>query len=225
MIQTNESALIKVWDLPTRIFHWLLVCLFSFLVISGELGNDWMRWHMLAGYSLSGMILFRIFWGFVGTHHARFSNFVRTPRTTITYLLNMIKGEEKHYAGHNPAGAIMVLLLLIALTLQALTGLVTTDDVLWNGPFYNWVPDDIAELGGSIHRLLEVGLKLMVAAHIVAIIVHKFHFKEPLIAAMIHGRKPLPLVGVAQIDTRDSMLVIGMVVSVGWVGWLWSLPI
>ncbi|SEF56939.1 cytochrome b/b6 domain-containing protein [Vibrio hangzhouensis] len=224
-MENNPHSLTKVWDVPTRIFHWALVCLFLFLIVSGEIGNDWMRMHMLAGYLLSGLILFRFIWGVVGSYHARFSNFVRSPRQALHYLQKVVKGHANHYAGHNPAGAIMVIAMIVGLGIQALTGLVTTDDILWNGPLYHLVSADLREFGGTIHRLLEVGLKIIVALHVIAVLIHKFLLKEPLIAAMVHGRKPLPPIEKIVIEVRISLLIFAVVVSAGWVIWLWSLPI
>ena len=211
--------------MPTRIFHWLLVSLFIFLVVSAEIGGQLMRWHILSGCLLSGLILFRIIWGFCGSHHARFANFVRSPEVTLIYLRDLIRGNADSYAGHNPAGAIMVLLLLIALLIQALSGLVNSDDILWSGQFYRWVPDSIADFGGMIHYLLESGLKLLVITHILAVLVHQFYFKEPLIGAMFHGHKPLPAKHTIEISTRPKVLVAGLIITFIWVGWLWLLPL
>ena len=225
MTHTNDEVMVKIWDLPTRMFHWLLAGLFLFLVISGEQGSEWMPWHMRAGYVLSGLLLFRILWGFVGSHHARFVNFVRPPHASLRYLVEVLRGEAHQYPGHNPAGAMMVLALLLALGIQALTGLVTTDDVLWNGPLYSWVSEHIAEFGGSVHRALEVGLKVLVLVHVGSVLFHKFRFKEPLISAMLHGRKPLP--SAAAVDTSASPVwaIVGLACAAGWIGWLWLLPI
>jgi cytochrome b len=224
-METNPNSLSKVWDVPTRVFHWALVCLFLFLIVSGEVGNDWMRMHMLAGYLLSGLILFRLIWGVAGSYHARFTNFVRSPRKTLHYLQQLVKGQPNHYAGHNPAGAVMVIALIVGLSIQALTGLVTTDDILWNGPFYPIANEDLRELGGTIHRLLESGLKFIVSLHIIAVLIHKFVLKEPLIAAMVHGRKPLPPMEKIKVEVRISVLILAIAVSAAWVAWLWSLPI
>ncbi len=224
-MKSNHRPLVKVWDLPTRLFHWTLVTLFLFLVISGELGGQLMRWHILSGCLLSGLIIFRVIWGILGSYHARFINFVRSPNVALMYLLALFKGNAGVYMGHNPAGAIMVLLLLIALCLQALTGLVTTDDVLWSGPLYSWVNEAIAEWGAAIHHALEVILKLLVIVHILSVLVHEFYFKDPIVGAMIHGYKVVPQDHKVEANRHNRALILGLVVSGAWVMWLWSLPL
>ena len=112
----------------------------------------------------------------------------------------------------------MVLILLAALGIQALSGLVTTDDVLWNGPLYDSVSDELAELGSTIHHFMETGLKILVAVHIIAVLFHTFKLKEPLISAMFHGRKP---VRTAQepVKVRYWLLAVVLVIAGGWFAW------
>lgn len=217
---------VRVWDLPTRLFHWLTASLFMFLIATGENG-DWLERHMQAGYLLSGLILFRLLWGFVGSYHARFWNFVRSPLVAARYLWQMLKGNTQHYAGHNPAGAIMVVVFLFALLLQALTGLVTSDDIFWEGPLYNSVPESVAELGASIHRSLGELLPFLVLVHVIAVLYHRFRFKDPLIGAMIHGRKPAASeVAIEQYDGISlPKLVVSLLLIAGWLSWLFSRPL
>lgn len=105
--QPTELTHLRVWDLPVRIFHWLLVILFAAAYITHVLGTDYFIYHLWSGYAMLVLVSFRILWGFVGSYHARFSNFVRNPIATIKYAFSIFKKNDKHYAGHNPLGALI----------------------------------------------------------------------------------------------------------------------
>lgn len=117
MTTSNE---IKVWDPLVRIFHWTLVAAFTIAYLSED---DWEDIHVLAGYTVAGLVIFRLVWGFIGPKHARFSDFVFSPSTVIAYLKDMVAFRAKRYIGHNPAGGVMVLALLISLAATTLTGM------------------------------------------------------------------------------------------------------
>lgn len=221
---TSEKS-IRVWDLPTRLFHWTTAGLFFFLILTGD-QTDWLQWHMQAGYLLSGLILFRILWGLTGSYHSRFRNFVASPLKSIRYLSHLAKGSAEHYQGHNPAGAIMVICLLVALLLQVASGLVTTDDILWEGPLYNSVSEEVAELGASIHHRLGTLLQWFVLLHIIAVLYHRFRLKDPLIGAMVHGRKSAASDEVEYYDGISlPKLVVTLALAGAWVGWLFNQPL
>lgn len=224
-MKPGNSPSTKVWDLPTRLWHWSLASLFVFLIVSAELGGQLMRYHILSGCLLSGLIIFRVIWGFGGGHHARFSYFVRTPKVVLKYLQGVIQGKPSAYLGHNPAGAIMVLVLILTLSVQTISGLVTTDDILWSGPLYRWANDNIAELGRAIHNTLGIALKVLVALHILAVLVHQYYLKEPIVGAMLHGYKPLSNTNKPEADKHYLTLGFALSLSGLWVAWLWSLPL
>ncbi len=224
-MKSDHTKGIKVWDLPTRIWHFLVAGLFLFLLVSGELGGQLMRYHILSGCLLSGLILFRLVWGFFGSHHARFKHFVRSPKVVLNYARDLVQGNAIHYLGHNPLGAIMVVLIIIGFGLQALSGLVTSDDVLWNGPLYSWANEDIADWGRTIHHTLEIVLKVLVIVHILAVFVHQYYFKDPIIGAMVHGYKPLSNAHKAQVNQHNIALAAALLITGIWVAWLWSLPL
>lgn len=182
------NSMIKVWDIPTRLFHWILVALFIFLIVSGE-SDDLMEFHFYAGYILAGLILFRVIWGFLGTRYARFSSFRLNPLEAISYTKGLIKSEHTSHYGHTPAGSFMVVLLLLMLVVQVLTGMMSTDDIIWNGPLYSYVDDDTAGLAGEVHEIIQLLLQIMVGVHVLAIIIYKIKFKEALVPAMLHGKK------------------------------------
>lgn len=225
MSQLDVKPMVKVWDLPVRLFHWSLVGLFLFLIVSGDLGDDLIEWHFYAGYLLSGLILFRVLWGLVGSHHARFVTFVRHPLYTLRYTLRMLKGDPEHHYGHNPAGGMMVIALLLMLSLQFATGLVTSDDVIWDGPFYSSVSEELAELGGELHHQIQLILKVLVGLHILAIIFHKVCYKDALVPAMIHGKKA-NMGNAVQVKSAGLLpFTLAAVLSAGWVYYLFSLPL
>lgn len=225
MIQVAARRMINVWDLPTRIFHWTLVGLFVFLIVSGDLGDDLIEWHFYAGYLLSGLILFRVIWGVIGSRHSRFTSFVRDPITTVTYLKGMFSGKTAHHYGHNPAGGMMVIVLLILLALQVATGLVSTDDVIWDGPFYSAVSDQVAEIGGELHESIQSLLQLLVVLHVAAILFHRFKYNDHLVPAMIHGKKPDVGGAVSARNVSVVRTLIAVSFSAAWVFYLFSLPL
>ncbi len=225
MNQRVTPPMIKVWDLPVRIFHWSLVGLFVFLIISGDLGDELIEWHFYAGYLLSGLILFRLVWGLVGSQHARFTAFVRHPLETLRYSRRMLTGKAEHHYGHNPAGGMMVVVLLLLLGLQVASGLVTSDDILWDGPFYSAVSDELADLGGRVHHQLQLVLKVLVGLHILAIVFHRLAYKEKLVPAMIHGKK-VNLDGISSADRAGVLpFVLAAGLAAGWVYYLFGLPL
>src|SRR5258706_11271525 len=113
----------RVWDLPVRLFHWALAVVILFSYISGEIGGNWLEWHMYSGFTALGLVLFRVVWGFVGGYHARFANFLRGPGAGMTYLRAFLAGNFQPTVGHNPLGAVSALVLLLSVAVQAVTRL------------------------------------------------------------------------------------------------------
>lgn len=224
---SSQQQLVRVWDLPTRLFHATLIIVFIFLIVSSKLGGDWTLWHMRAGYLMAGLLIFRLCWGLVGSKNARFFTFLRSPRTTLRYIMSLFRGKPSHYTTHNPAGAIMVVIMIAAFTTQVLTGLVMSDDIFWNGPFYLQVSSELASWSSSIHRQMENFLLLLIALHIIAVLIHQFILKEPLIMAMIHGKKTVEDSATTTNSSANfslGILVLAVLLMVAVVAWLWSLP-
>jgi cytochrome b len=172
-----------VWDLPTRVFHWLLVLSIIGSYTTAKL--DLMPWHMRLGELTIGMLIFRVLWGLVGPRHARFSNFIKGPGSVLQYLKGGIKS-----VGHNPLGAGMVVLMLLLLAVQATTGLFSTDDIAYVGPYNPSVSHALAEqLTGIHHKNFNIILAAIVL-HLCAIAYYTFVKKERLVPAMFHGQKP-----------------------------------
>lgn len=177
---------VKVWDLPTRLFHWLLVAILIFQYASAEIFDNAIQWHFYSGYFCLGLILFRIVWGLVGSYYARFSQFIVTPQHAIAY---MRAKNTKHYLGHNPAGAYSVILLLSLVLTQAVTGLFISDDIFSNAPYYDVLPKAWEDAANFIHHRGFNIILAAVALHIGAIAYYKIKHKQNLLSAMISGYK------------------------------------
>jgi cytochrome b len=175
----------RVWDLPTRLFHWLLVALIGFSWWSGK--NDHVEWHLWSGYAVVGLLLFRLLWGFFGSSTARFTSFVRGPRDVIAYL----RGNWRA-TGHNPLGALSVIALLVLLVGQVGLGLFSTDeDGLVEGPLAYLISYDAAEEAADLHEDLFDVLLIFIGLHIAAVLFYALFKGKNLIGPMITGRAGL----------------------------------
>ncbi|MCH8552440.1 MAG: cytochrome b/b6 domain-containing protein [Natronospirillum sp.] len=220
---TTDKSKVAVWDLPTRLFHWLLVIglVGSFVTIS----QGWMQAHFYFGYLLTGLILFRVLWGLVGTTYARFTGFNLSVAGFFRQLRDMATGSAAPVAGHNPAGAVMVLILLLVIGLQAVSGLFYTDDVFWFGPFFFDGPNWAVNMAAWLHPRLPMLIMLLVSAHLLALIYHRFRLGERLVGAMIHGRKSdLPAAN-SRSPVQPVALMFSLLAVAGWLVYLWLQPI
>ena len=183
---------IKVWDPLVRLFHWLLVAGFFIAYLSGD---EWLTVHVWAGYLVAGLILFRLLWGFVGPRHARFSDFVVAPAQVRAYLTDMLKGRERRYLGHNPAGGLMIVALLLGLAAISLTGLALYGVEDQAGPLAGLMAgsgeftEDVLE---ELHEFFANLTLLLVAIHVAGVVWESLRHGENLVRAMITGRKRAP---------------------------------
>ncbi|MCW8847453.1 MAG: cytochrome b/b6 domain-containing protein [Sedimenticola sp.] len=180
---------IKVWDLPVRVFHWSLASCFFIAYITED---DFIALHSYAGYTIIGLILFRLIWGFVGTKHARFSDFAAPPTTVLDYIKQVIAFRAKRYVGHNPAGGAMVFALLLALSLTSLTGLATYGVEQSAGPlagFMSTLPIHIGKAAEELHEFFANFTLLLILFHLAGVFAASFQHGENLIRAMFTGRK------------------------------------
>ncbi len=175
---------ILVWDLPLRLFHWLLVVCVTGSFVSAKIGGNAMVWHGRFGLVVVGLLAFRLVWGFVGSTYARFFQFVRGPTAVAAYLRGQWHGE-----GHNPLGALSVMGMLGTLLLLVATGLFANDDIAFEGPLYALVGKDLSDRVVGIRRLVEPLIILLVVAHLAAIAFYVRIKKETLIMPMITGQK------------------------------------
>lgn len=168
---------VRVWDLPTRIFHWSLAASFLVAFVTSE--SEKLRdIHVVAGYSLAGLIGFRILWGFVGGTHSRFADFLPTPGKVVAYLKSLLAGRPQHYVGHNPAGAVAIFLLLAFGVIAAASGYAT----------YNEIGGHFME---ELHEAAANGMMALVVIHLAGVVVSSLLHQENLVAAMITGFKKL----------------------------------
>lgn len=215
---------VLVWDWPIRLSHWLMVLLFTGLIVTGKLQGDYLQYHFYLGYSLSAVIIFRLIYGLYGSHHARFSQFIRGPKEVFEYFLGLLKRQPKTHMGHNPVGALMVILLLVLITLQWFAGLFTSDEVFWFGPLNQYANDHWISIMRDIHHTLPNILLLLVGLHTLAVLYHELCLKERLILAMIHGKKSSHH-GHIEIKSPRWGVIFSMLVALAWLIWLWHLPL
>jgi cytochrome b len=173
--RNSTASLVRVWDPFVRIFHWSLVSLFILAFATGD-ETEWL--HLAAGYAIAVLILLRIIWGFVGPQHARFSDFVRTPREVTGYVRSAIRLRAPRYLGHNPAGGAMIIALLAMLIGISATGFMMTTDAFWGA---QWVED--------LHEWLVYVMLGLIALHVAGVVFTSIEHGENLVKAMITGRK------------------------------------
>jgi cytochrome b len=188
--QAVQAARVQVWDLPVRLFHWLLVIMLVFQYVTFK--ASWMTWHMYGGYTILALILFRIIWGFVGSTHARFGDFLYGPGAIFGYLRTLPRREAAKFAGHNPLGGLSVLLMLLAILVQAVTGLFSNDDVMVEGPMTQWIAKELSDKLTSIHRYNFYVVLALAGVHILAVLYYLLYKSENLVKAMFTGYKTLP---------------------------------
>lgn len=175
---------IRVWDLPTRIFHWLLVVLVVAAYVTGQMGGSMIEWHGRAGVAITGLLAFRIVWGIVGSTYARFVDFIPTPARLGVYL----RGEWTR-PGHNPLGALSVFALLGILLFQAVSGLFSNDDIAFSGPLRQLVSADTTNWLSGLHRQNYWIIIAFVALHVSAVAFYGLVKKDNLVKPMITGVK------------------------------------
>lgn len=173
-----------VWDLPTRLFHWLLVAAVAGAVVTGLQGGAMMDWHGRFGLSIVGLLAFRLVWGFFGSTYARFAQFLPTPRKLATYAKGQWRGE-----GHNPLGALSVIGILGLLLVQVATGLISNDDIAFSGPLTDLVTASVSNRMTGVHHLLANVIFVVVGLHIGAVAFYTLFKRQSLVRPMFTGWK------------------------------------
>ena len=203
MSNTSFLHRIRIWDLPTRVFHILLTLVVAGLIGTGEAGGDAMQWHFLLGYAVLVLVLFRLVWGVVGGHWSRFVNFVPSPTKLWAFVQFLRVKQASHSIGHNPLGALSVVGMLTVLLLQAVSGLMSDDEIANTGPWVALVPADWVSFATQYHgEIGKVLLILLVFLHVTTVLFYKHVKKDDLITPMLTGDKVLP----AQTpDSRDTL--------------------
>jgi len=184
---------IRVWDLPTRAFHWLLVLAVAVGALTGFLAPEWMLGlHVWAGYGLGALLLFRIVWAFFGSEYSRLRSFAFPPRAVIGHLRDLLAGRADHSIGHNPAGAAMIFGLVAVLGGIAATGLVVLGGQEKQGVLAGIVSYRLGHAAKEVHETLTILLLVMVALHVGGVVMESLRSRSNLVAAMVTGRKLVP---------------------------------
>lgn len=202
---------IRVWDLPTRLFHWSLVLCVIGLVVSGNVGGNAMVWHGRLGYAVLTLLLFRLAWGLVGGHWSRFASFLYAPSSILAYLRG--QGRPEHSVGHNPLGAFSVFALLLILLAQVGSGLFADDEIAFTGPLAGLVSGDW--VGQATHYHKKVGKFILIALvvlHLGALAFYRLVKKQNLVKPMIVGDKAVPQPAQASRDSTGTRLLALVVV-------------
>ena len=182
---------VRIWDLPTRLFHWALATCVVGLVITGNVGGDAMAWHFRFGYAVLTLVLFRLVWGVFGGYWSRWSNMPASPVRVLAYIQG--QSSTQHLAGHNPLGSWSVMALMVFLSLQVATGLVSDDEIANMGPLSSLVPGAVVSLATSWHKGWgKLILIALVVSHLLALAWYRWHKHQSLVPAMWHGDKTLP---------------------------------
>lgn len=201
-----ETTTIRVWDAPVRVFHWLMVLCFAGAYLTSE-SERWQLVHISLGYTMAGLIAFRVLWGLVGTRYARFAQFVRGPQAITRYLLSLRSAAPQHHTGHNPAGALAIVLILLAGI--ALTG---SGWANYNEVGGNWVEE--------FHEVLGNGMLLLIGVHIAGVLVSSRLHRENLARAMVTGNKPgAPSEGIARSYTWLAAVILAVVLAFWFSQW------
>lgn len=213
---------VLVWDLPLRLFHWLLVLLVFTSVVSAEIGGNAMQIHLLSGYSILTLLLFRILWGFLGGTHARFADFVRGPAAAIAYLSALRRHEASRHLGHNPAGAWSVVAMLVVLLTQAATGLFANDDISTEGPLAKLVSKALSDRITGIHDLNSSLLFVLIGLHLSAVAYYFVYKRENLVTPMLTGYKDAAT-AVGEVAQKQGKIWLAAVVLVACAGGVYIL--
>ncbi|MDX8400763.1 MAG: cytochrome b/b6 domain-containing protein [Gallionellaceae bacterium] len=190
---SKNAQSVKVWDIPTRLFHWTLVLSFALAYFSAEFHIGFI--HTWIGYFLCGLLVARVIWGFAGNQYAKFRSFVFSPQETLSYIRDLRQNKPKHYFGHNPAGALMVFALLGLLMLILLTGLLTLATIDFEGPLLlltSGVDDNTSYAIHHLHGwLIDIAL-ILIPLHVLGVAAGSIQHKENLVRAMLTGKKQAP---------------------------------
>lgn len=205
-VNAPQPRKILVWDVPVRLFHWLMVASFAGAWLTAE-SESWRLLHVTLGYTMAGLVLFRILWGLIGTRYARFSSFVRGPQAIVRYVAAILRGQPEHHVGHNPLGGLAVVALLGLTLAVAASG--------W--AVYNDIPGKWPE---KAHELAATTMLTTVCLHIAGVLFSSWLHRENLIGAMLKGRKPgLPDQGIRRPWRGVAALMLAAVAGFMWLQW------
>lgn len=207
---------VRVWDLPTRVFHWVLAASIVGSVVTAQVGGNAMVWHFRLGYLALGLLLFRLAWGFVGGRWSRFSSFAFGPSALLRYLRGQPRPGDRFEVGHSPLGALSVFALLGVLALQVGTGLFADDEIANVGPLNRYISGATAGVLTGWHKDWGAPLLLgLVVLHVAAIVFYRLARGKDLIRPMLGGDKPLPADTPASEDgLRARVVALGLALAI-----------
>lgn len=201
-----------LWDLPVRLFHWLLVALIAFSWWSGE--EHYMDWHRTSGYAILGLIVFRVLWGFLGTRTARFAGFVRGPAAVAAYMGKLGSRDAEASQGHNPLGGWSVVAMLLAIAAMVTAGLFAVDvDGFESGPLADYISFDAGRSAAEVHEVIFNVILALIALHVLAIVFYTVWKKQRLVPAMVHGKGAKGVDAAANTPVSLPKLAISVVVA------------
>jgi cytochrome b len=226
----GRPGAVRVWDLPTRVFHWVLAATVVGSVVSGKVGGNAMVWHVRFGYIVLTLLAFRFVWGLVGGYWSRFASFLPTPARVARYLRGAHRPDDHFDVGHSPLAALSVLAMLAVLSLQVATGLVADDEIATTGPLFRFVSSETSRMATGWHKSFGQWLIIgLVALHVAAVVFYRVGRGRDLVGPMLHGDKPLAHAGVPM--SRDhagtrvvaAVIVVACASAVAWIASLASL--
>ncbi len=203
MTDATRKEKILVWDAPVRVFHWLMVFSFAGAYLTAE-SEYWRLVHVTLGYTMGGLVAFRIVWGLVGTRYARFSSFVREPSAVMRYLRALLSGKPEHHVGHNPAGAVAIVLLMLSSAVIVASGWAIYNDV--GG---EWLSE--------LHDIAATAMLLVIAVHVAGVAVSSWLHHENLVRSMVTGNK----LGRAEDAIRRRWRPLAVVILAAALGFWW----
>ncbi len=225
MSETAQASIpvpVRVWDLPTRLFHWTLAVTLVGSVVSAKIGGNAMVWHIRFGLVVLALIAFRLLWGVFGGRWSRFASFIYAPSTVLRYLRGQARPDEHLDVGHNPLGSFSVFALLGFLTLQVATGLIADDEIANVGPLNRFVSSATAGQATGWHKNYGQWILItLVALHVAAILFYLFRKRQNLIRPMLVGDKSLPITTPASADGLPQRLLALVLVMVCGAGAAW----
>lgn len=211
---------VRVWDLPTRLFHWALFIAVVGLVTTGKIGGNAMVWHFRFGYCVFALLLFRIIWGLIGGRWSRFASFIHSPANVIAYLRG--RGKPEHSIGHSPIGAGSVFALLGFLGAQVATGLLSDDEIAFSGPLTKFVSGAVVNQATWYHKAVGQWVIItLVVVHIIAVLFYLWGKRHNLITPMVVGDKHLDAPALASRDDAVSRGVAALVMVLCGAGVAW----
>ncbi|SEK34845.1 Cytochrome b [Colwellia chukchiensis] len=211
-----------IWDLPLRLFHWLLVLSIAASWYTSKQDNGLIDYHLLTGYFTLGLIVFRLLWGFFGTTHAKFRNFIPSFKKVSAYIRHFNSDAPEHYPGHNPLGSLMVFFMLAVILLQAVSGLFMNDEIFTSGPYSGAINGKLEAIFITIHRHGFDYILAAIALHVFAVLYYVSVKKQALISAIITGKKSAQVVNKKDSISRSKLglaILISLLVA-AFVYWL-----